>query len=92
MDNRLRPFLHDTLGVGAGFALRAALSTAQKSLGRLQPRLVGSLRKCEEEAFAQVTVAYTCRFAIPVLRTSRTNAYNVAKSIEAPRMSNREGS
>jgi hypothetical protein len=26
---------------------------AKKSLGRLQPRLVGSLRKCEEEAFAQ---------------------------------------
>jgi hypothetical protein len=44
--------------LGADLALRlvvswASCSTGQKSLGRLQPRLVGSLRKCEEEAFAQ---------------------------------------
>jgi hypothetical protein len=32
----------------AGEAVRS-----EKSLGRLQPRLVGSLRKYEEEAFAQ---------------------------------------
>ena len=66
----------------AGEAVRS-----EKSLGRLQPRLVGSLRKCEEEAFAQVTVAYTIRFAIPVLGTSLHKCLQCGQSIEAPRMS-----
>ena len=56
----------------AGEAVRS-----EKSLGRLQPRLVGSLRKCEEEAFAQ---GYCSLY--PRVSNTRAcackNVYNVA--------------
>src|ERR1700730_14418974 len=53
--------------------------TGQKSLGRLQPRLVGSLRKCEEEAFAQGYCSLHPRVCnTRVWRKPAKNVYNVA--------------